>query len=264
MKSHSLSAIALILCAGTASAQAWSGAIGLGMSTAPRYVGGDEYRTNAIPYVQLEYANKYVAGVVPSGAGFGVGAYLVRNSLVSVEVDAAYAESRPERYGSALAGMGNRSGEAVFGTSASITHGMFAAKSNVVTGVDAGTYGIAELSATLPLASRLMVGVSGGATFATARHMQSQFGISPSQASRRQALIDADDPRLSPGDAVAYAPAAGLKQAQAGASMMFALSERRAVMMFSQFTRLSDEAAASTLVRDRNGTSVGLMMVFGL
>ena len=58
MKSHQLSAIALILCAGAASAQSWTGAVGLGMSTAPRYVGGDEYRTRAIPYIQLEYANK--------------------------------------------------------------------------------------------------------------------------------------------------------------------------------------------------------------
>lgn len=264
MKSHQLSAVALILCAGTASAQGWSGAIGLGMSAAPRYVGGDEYRTRAIPYVQLEYANKYVAGVVPSGAGFGIGTYLVRNSLFSVEVDAAYGESREERYGSALAGMGDRSAEILFGTSTSITHGMVAATTNVVTSTNAGAYGTAELSARRPVASRWMIGMSGGATFATAEHMRSQFGITSSQATRRQALIDAADPRLSPEDGTAYAPAAGLKQAHAGATLMFAVSERRSVIMFSQFTRLSAEAAASTLVRDRDATNVGLMMVFGL
>lgn len=264
MKPHLLSAVALILCAGTASAQGWSGAIGLGMSTAPRYAGGDEYRTRAIPYIQLEYANKYVAGVVPSGAGLGIGTYLVRNSIFAVEVDAAYGESREERYGSALAGMGDRSGEVLFGTSTSITYGMLAATGNVVTSSDAGVYGTAELSARRPLASRWMVGMSGGATFATAEHMQSQFGITPSQASRRQALIDAADPRLSSGDGAAYAPSAGLKQMHAGASLMFAVSERRSVIMFSQFTRLSAEAAASTLVRDRDATNVGLMMVFGL
>ena len=264
MRSHQLSAIALILCAGTASAQGLTGAIGLGMSTAPRYAGGDEYRTQVIPYIQLEYANKYVAGVVPSGAGLGVGIYVVRNSMFSVEVEAAYGESRGERYGSALAGMGDRSSEALFGTSTSITYGMLAATGNIVMSIDAGAYGTAELSARRPVASRWMVGVSGGATFATEEHMRSHFGITPSQALRRQALIDAADPRLSPGDGAAYAPSAGLKQTQAGASLMFAVSERRSVIVFSQFTRLSSEAAASTLVRDRDGTNLGLMMVFGL
>jgi outer membrane protein len=266
MRVPHLSLSLLVLCASAASAQGWSGALGVGVSSAPRYVGGDEYKSRVIPYIQLQHGNRFVAGLVPSGSGFGVGTYLVRNPGFTAAVDIAQDFSREERYGAALAGMGDRRGNTLVGTSLSVNRGILSATSIIIAGLaeDAGATGSAEIAARRMMSPRLMMGLSAGATLATQSHMQREFGISVTQAARRQALIEANDPRLGIEDARVYTPQAGLKQTQVGSQVMYAVSERRSIVMFWQYTRLSNEAFASSLVRTRTSANTGAMLVFGL
>jgi outer membrane scaffolding protein for murein synthesis (MipA/OmpV family) len=105
---------------------------------------------------------------------------------------------------------------------------------------------------------RLEATVGAAVTFADARQMRRDFGITPSESARRQSLIDAGDPRLQPGDAMTYQPAGGVRQFGGSLSARYALSQRWFVFGFGGMDWLSDRASASVLVRRRSQPSVGL------
>ena len=99
---------------------------------------------------------------------------------------------------------------------------------------------------------------------ADAKQMQREFGISPAEALRRQILIDAGDPRLSPADAGVYQASGGLRGVGASLSLMYGLSRHWSVMGSGGIERLGNQAAASPLVRDRNQWSAMLGVGFQL
>ena len=94
--------VALALPIGSATAQqTWSGTVGLGVGSVQKYVGGDEYRSQAIPYIQVAYGQRFVAGVLPSGNGIGLGAYLARRGPLTWMLDASQSFEREEKDGDA-------------------------------------------------------------------------------------------------------------------------------------------------------------------
>ncbi len=263
--------VAMSAVAGVAQAQtsgssgAWSGMVGVGAAMAPRYTGGEEYRVRPVPYVQVEFRNRLFAGVLPSGTGIGLGSYLHRGESLSWTAELAASSSRDERYGEALAGMGDRSGSASVASGLHLAKGFLAADANVAVGLDRdeGSQGTLSIGAQKMFAGRWMAGISTGATVADSRNMRFDFGVTPEQAARRQALIEAGDDRLDAGDGSAYSPGGGLKQVSAGASVGYAVSARSRLMLFAQRSRLSNDAARSSIVRERESTTGGLALMYG-
>jgi outer membrane scaffolding protein for murein synthesis (MipA/OmpV family) len=122
----------------------------------------------------------------------------------------------------------------------------------------AGLLGSASLSYGLRVGRRLNATAGVGATFANARQMRWDFGVTGAEAARRRDLIAAGDGRLEADEGAPYRPGAGLRQVGASLSLMYAVTAHWAVLGFGGLDRLSDEAAASPLVRRREQVSGGL------
>lgn len=266
--SRSLSAVAL-LSATAAVAQAqgrsWSGTVGTGAVAAPKYAGGEDYRTIPIPYIQLQYRDRITLGVLPSGLGAGIGANLVRSQSFTWDAALSGVGGRRERYGAALAGMGDQKGTGTAATSVAYSTGHLTTGASVAAGLaeGSGVTGTVNAGIQRQLFSRWLAGVSAAATFADADNMAYDFGVTDEQAARRRSLIGRNDARLRSGDDRAFRPGSGLKQTVSSASLGYALSDRTRLMAFAQTTWLSDEAARSSIVRDRTSTSGGAMIVYG-
>ena len=266
MRSATLSIIALVATAGTVQAQgSWSGAVGSGAITAPKYMGADEQRTLPIPYVQLQYKGRVNIGMLPGGTGAGIGVSLINSQSVAWQAQLSGTGGRREKWGDALAGMGNQDVATTAGTSISLSHGWMQAGADVALGLNAkaGTSGTVRAAAQKQLASRWIGSLSAGATFADRQNMTYDFGITDEQAARRQALIARGDARLRSTDGQAFRPDAGLKQMQTSASVSYVITPRSRLVTFVQASQLSDEAARSSVVRDRTGTSGGVVVVYG-
>ena len=271
--SVSLAVVSLAVAAGAAGAQepgaagapSWTGLVGVGVGAMPKYVGSDEYRVLPLPIVQLEYRGRFYLGGSQSGTGAGIGAYVVRTPSLSVDVGLSGSESRPESRGDALAGMGKRSASSFASAGAAYRRGIVMATAGLSVGLgkDEGSIGTLGLGSELPIARRWIAGVSTGVSFADARNMAFDFGVTNAQSAARQALHDAGDPRLDGIDVAAYSPDAGLKEARGAASLAYLLTDRSRVMLFAQGTRLSSEAARSPLVRSRTGVVSGVALAYG-
>ena len=131
-------------------------------------------------------------------------------------------------------------------------------------GKDEGSTGSVNLSTKHMYGHRWIAGLSTGATFANSSNMAFEFGVSPTQAARRQALINAGDSRLYATDGRAFAPAGGLKEAQVSTSLGYLLTQRTTVIGFASGGRLGNHAADSPLVRQRNSVMGGIGMAFGI
>lgn len=249
----------------TPSTPGWTGVVGAGVVTLPKYEGSDEYRVLPLPILQLEYRGRFYLGGSQNSVAPGIGAFLVRTPTLTVDVGLSGSESRPESRGDALAGMGKRSAASFATTSVAWRRGIVMANAGVVVGLgrDEGSYGTVGLASELPLARRWIMGASTGVTFADARNMAFDFGVTSEQSAARQALLAAGDPRLAGIDASAYSPDAGIKEARGGASLAYLLTPRSRLVLFAQGTRLSNEAARSPLVRTRTGVASGVALGYG-
>ena len=251
--------------AGPAAPRAFTGVVGAGVVVLPRYTGSDEYRVLPMPVVQLEYKGRLYVGGSQGSVSPGVGAILLRTSAFRWDVGVSGAEQRPESRGDALAGMGKRSAAGFVATGVSYRLGvvMASAAGSFGLGDEPGSHGTLGLGTELPLSRRWVAGVSTSASFADARNMRFEFGVSREQSIAREALADAGDPRLAGIDVGTYSPGAGLKDVRAGASLAYLLTNRSRLVAFAQATRLSDEAAHSPLVRARTSTVVGTAIGYG-
>ena len=247
------------------SAPSWTGMAGIGVAAMPKYAGSDEYRVLPIPIVQLEYRGRLYLGGSQSGTGAGIGAYVVRTPTLAVDVGLSGAESRPESRGDALAGMGKRSASSFATSGVTYRRGIVMATSGVAIGLgrNEGSYAAIGIGTERQLARRWFAGLSTGVTFADARNMAFDFGVSDEQSAARQALLESGDPRLHGIDVAAYSPDAGLKEARGAASLAWLLTDRSRMMLFAQGSRLSNEAARSPLVRARTGVVSGIALAYG-
>lgn len=244
----------------------WNVTVGGGAMVLPRYTGSDEQRVFPFPMTQVTYRNRVFLGPSPSGAGVGLGAWVVRTARVGLAADVGFLEGRPASRAGALAGMEDRDAVATASLSVSYRVSDVEAGLNLTQGLNGGSGLLAgaRVGLTRPFGRRLIASAGLGGTLANARQMRRDFAVSPEEASRRQALIDAGDTRLRAGEGAPYAPGGGLRHLSASLSLMYLVSPRWALMGFGGVDRLSDEAAASPLVRRREQATGGLGLGYRL
>lgn len=232
------------------------GAIGI---ATPRYPGSDELRLLGFPLVQVNYRNRLFLGPTPGGPGFGLGVQLFRSGGLGVSAGAGISDSRPASRDDALAGMEDREVLATAGANLVYRVNPVELSLGFSQGLNdgGGFLGTAGISLSRRV-GRMEAMLGAAVSFADARQMRRDFGMTQSESARRQSLIDAGDPRLRPGDAMVYQPDGGMRQFGGSLSIRYALSQRWFVFGFGGVDWLSDRASASALVRRRSQPYVGL------
>jgi outer membrane protein len=239
--------------------RSFTGMVGLGVIALPRYSGGDEMRVRPLPIFQIEYRKRVYLGGSQTGVGAGLGVFVIRNRVLSWDFGLAGTESRPERRGDALTGMGKRDAASFATTGMTFRVGRLLFTSGAALGVEreAGAYGSFGVGTDQPIGSRWWLSASTGATVADERNMAFDFGVTPAQATARRALAEAGDPRMKGVIPRAYAPAAGLKYVHASVALGFALTPNTRVLTFVQGQRLAANAAQSPIVLQRVVATAG-------
>lgn len=233
--------------------------LGLGVFAAPKYTGSDETRVLPLPIVGVDYKNRVFIGASSSGVGAGIGVNLIKSKHLTLTAGLGGSESRPEDRADALAGMNDR--RLGFSAVSGLNYqaGPLSAGFVFSAGLrdNAGLTGTGNLGFTLPLTPRTFFTLGGNITVANKDAMFFEYGITPIEAQRRSDLIAGGDSRLRPGDGVAYSPDAGVRDVGATSSLAYMLSPKWSLFGFGGVTRLSDEAARSSLVRRRTNWTTG-------
>jgi outer membrane protein len=245
--------------------RSWNVTVGAGAFVYPRYPGSDEYRVIPLPLIQVNYRERVYLGPSTTGVGYGLGAYAVRTPRLGLAVELGGQDSRPESRGDALAGLEGRDAVATAGVSVSYRAGAFEGIVALSQGVNdgAGLIQTTRITYSRPLGKVFLV-AAAGAALANGKQMRREFGITDEEAARRQALIDGGDERLEPNDGHAYNPDGGLRHLGVGVSLIYPVSSLWSLMGFAGVERLSNEAAASPLVRRREQFAGGLGLGFRL
>ena len=246
-------------------ASPWNVTLGAGLLVVPRYPGSDQFRLQPIPFSQVSFRDRVYLGPGTTGLSFGLGAYLIRTTHFGFAAEFGLQDKRPASRADALAGMEDRDVIATAGVSLSYRAGPLETGVGIVRGLHdgGGMLGSARVSLSRRM-GRLIgtIGVRG--TVADARQMRREFGITPSEAVERQALIEAGDDRLLTTDGRAYRPDGALRSLGASVSLVYLLSSRWSLIGFGGVERLGDEAVASPLVRRREQFSGGIGLGYRL
>jgi MipA family protein len=151
------------------------------------------------------------------------------------------------------------------GATLSYRTGAFEGAVGVIRGLNdgAGLLGTARVSLTQTF-DRLMITATAGGALSDARQMRREFGVTDLEAERRRALIAAGDSRLNPDEGNAYRPDGGLRHVGASVTLMYLVSSRWSLLGFAGLERLSNEAAASPLVRRREQLWSGIGLGYRL
>ena len=88
--------------------------------------------------------------------------------------------------------------------------------------------------------------------------MRREFGVTETEAARRQALIDDGDDRLEADEGVAYRPGASLRSVGPSLTAIVLLSPRWSLIGFGGADYLIGDAADSPLVRRKTNLSGGI------
>jgi len=261
-----ITAVLITLSAGTTlqaqqspATPTWEITLGAGALVTPSYPGSEEHRVYPLPLTQITWRNRVYLGQGTAGTGPALGAYAVRTSHLGIAAEVGFQQDRPSSRADALAGMENRDFVGTAGVSVSYTLFGIELGLSGTRGMNdgAGMLGTERLGYTLPLGSRVIASAGAGATYADARQMRWDFGVTDPEATRRQALIAAGDDRLESDEGVAYRPKAGLRNVSASLSLMYLVTRHWAVVGFGGVDRLSDAAAKSPLVRQRDQVTGG-------
>lgn len=236
---------------GDRSTSAWNISLGGGVIVAPRYVGSDEFRTLPMPMMIVTYRNRLFLGPTSDGLGGGLGAHVIRTRRIGLTAELGIQDGRPAERSDALLGTDDRDPLGTLGAAFTVAAGAVRGTVAAAHGLNDGSgwMGTARATVTRPLSRRLYATVEGSAAFADARQLRRDFGISQTEAARRQTLIDAGDRRLGPNDAGVFRPGGGPWNVGASASLMYAMSPRWAVLGMGGLRWLREEVADSPVVR---------------
>lgn len=250
-------AVSLLAYAGELTAQetrasSWRIMSGAAVMVFPEYAGSDEYRALPLPITEITYRNRLYLGPSSNGLGIALGAYAIRTPRFDVAIEVGGQSDRRASRADALAGMDDRDWGAAAGASMTYRTGPLEATAGVVRGFNdgSGTLGNATVSLSRPV-GRLIPTVGLGATFADARQMRRDFGVTSAEATRRQSLIDGGDRRLRPDEGNAYRPNGGLHHLSGTLSAIYVLSRRWAILSLGGVDGLGGNAQDSPIVRRR-------------
>lgn len=239
---------------------AWDVTLGGGAVVTPSYAGSESHQVFPFPMTQVTYRNRVYLGQSTTGNGPGLGVVVVRTAGLAFSTEVGFLQNRPASRADALAGMENRSFVATASGSLGYTIGGFEAGVSATQGLNdgAGLQASARLGYSQAIGSRISATFGVGVTFANARQMRWDFGVTEKEAGRRQALIDAGDDRLESDEGRAFRPDGGLRHLGASLSLVCAVTSHWALLGFAGVDRLSRETAQSPLVRRREQLSGGL------
>lgn len=237
----------------------WEITLGAGALTSPSYPGSDEHKFFPLPLTQVTWRNRVYLGQSTAGNGPGLGAYAVRTAHLGLAAEVGMLQDRPTSRADALAGMDNRTFVATASGTVSYRVGPVEAAVSATQGLNdgAGLLGTARLGYTQTVGSRFIAAINFTATFANARQMRWDFGVTDAEASRRQALIASGDDRLHADEGGTYRPDAGLRQTGTSLSLTYLVTRHWAVVAFGSAEELSKAAAKSPLVRQREQLTGG-------
>ena len=240
----------------------WMAMVGLMGSQRPSYRGSDENQTVVDPIVMFDYKGRVgfrESRIVQGAAGFYVRPLLTESWSLGILAMPQF-EGREESSAKALKGMGNRDSNIYTGMDLSFRTRGFSATLEVQKGTKSHSGTVAGLSLEHSVQFNKRFGLEAGLTgiWGDKDYQAWEFGISPDQAHRRQALINAGNTDLKPADGLAYTPKAGLHEVRARVMLSYQLSERWMVFNEVSHGRLLGDAAKSPLTRSRNQTAVSL------
>ena len=168
-------------------ADAWKLAIGLGVSSEPRYPGSDERKTRALPMISANYERYFIGSVRGSGVLAGLGVYLYQDDHwdVGVELGSNLEKPRKESDSSRLRGVGDVDATALGSVFASYSNKWFAVRGNVVTDVGGkhqGTRASLGIEGKYSPADGLVLWAGPSLTWADSKYTQALFGINAGQS----------------------------------------------------------------------------------
>lgn len=245
----------------------WSFSAGAAVLAFPEYPGSEETRVLAVPFVGVTYKDRVYFGPgegrSATGAGLGLGAYLVRGRHVTWSVDLGADLSRKERRADALAGMGDRGSRVYLSTGAAWRwDGGWRTGLSVGRALN-GPKGLrARVDAAYErrFAEVWFAGAGLNAVAGDADDLSDDFGIDAAQAERRAALLAAGDPRLRPGDARVFEPSRGLREIGAGLQVGRSFGPHWRGVALAGLSRIAGDAADSPLVRERTNLAAGVFV----
>ena len=193
----------------------WAFSAGARLMVRSSYLGSDRTRTGLMPVFTAEYDRRFYLGSSRVGPGFGGGVHLLRSGGFTWDLGAGFGEGRPESRSPLLAGMGDRKPDLFAGTGLHYRYQGFHAGFTYSHGLrdDTGDRGTLTVGQSIPLASRWSLGLGLHATWADARAMNHDFGITPDQAANRAALVAAGDTRITAAEVGPFTPPAGMRDA---------------------------------------------------
>lgn len=222
--------------------------LGVGVANAPAYLGSDERKTRALPLIAARWSNGVFLGTGGIGWRFDTGTPL------SWGLRLTFDPGRDEDDDDALRGMGDLEARAEVGAFASY---------RLLPSLQLGTsirYGggndrdglLADVSLRggYPIAPHVRLTVGVTATYANARSMQSQFGVSTQQS-------------LDSGYAI-YTPGGGLRDVSVQVGSMFRLGSSAMLFVGANARTLMGDAVDSPLTRQRTGAAALATLAFRL
>jgi outer membrane scaffolding protein for murein synthesis (MipA/OmpV family) len=236
----------------------------MGMSQ-PAYSGSDEEKSDVMPFVELDY--KEIVGMHGSGLVGAMGLYyspLKRENWAMRILALTEMQGRDEDDAKALKGMGDRSANQYFGLEAEYRWQDFTGTVEILKGAksDSGLLAGVTLSHSTQLSESLELEFSLAGIWGDGDYQAWEYGITPAQAARRQALLDGGNTNLTARDGKPYSPGSGMREVRAGASLRWMLNDRWSTFAMIEHGRLMGDAADSPLTRSKGQTSAGLGLVY--
>lgn len=235
----------------------WSGSVTAGVATIPRFEGADNQMAFPLLLGTLRRDNRYLQ-LGPTGLRINVlnSDWLALGPAASFTLGRSRRHTRPE-----IAALGRIADAGELGGFVEVRRSgvlqaqdLLAVSAQVaadVTGVHDGVVADVNVTYTLPLSPRFLVGIAGGIGLADDDYARRYFSVSP-------------DRSLASG-LPAFDARGGARDVSLALSGTYMLSERWGVSALVGYSRLVDDFAATPVVRiagDRNQFSGGLGVTF--
>lgn len=236
----------------------WNISAGAGLLVSPSYLGDDEYQFMAVPNIRMTYADKFFASI-QEGAGYN----LINNKHWRVGPLVRYDFGRDEdgdntfRVGgddtNDLRGLGDVDGTVELGGFIEYKMQPVSAKVEILQGVGghegmSGSAGLKYNGRTQLKQKALMYSFGSEIKFADSNYHEAYFGVDVGQS-------------VASGLAQ-YKPDAGILTYGVGASIIMPITDKVATVLFTNYNRLGDEAANSSLVEERGSANQGTAGLF--
>lgn len=160
----------------------WKFELGAGVMYGPKYEGSDNYTVLPFPNASLEYKN----GLFFADGGNGIGSYFLQGENYKVGASLGMAMGRDEDDDEDnLLGMGDIDTSAAGNLMGEYDFGSIKLSGKLTKGnADYGMTAEADIGTTFSVSEKLMVMGKIGTKWADEDHMNTYFGVSPTQAAR--------------------------------------------------------------------------------